>query len=53
MVVITSGGDREREQFAHLGIAHFLRKPVSYQDLAGAVRSLLEPRKLRAVGAAG
>lgn len=53
VVVITSGGDREREQLQHLGIAHFLRKPVSYQDLAGAVRSLLETRKLRAVGAAG
>jgi uncharacterized protein (TIGR02266 family) len=49
VVVITSGGDREREQLEHLGIAHFLRKPVSYQDLAGAVRALLERRPLRAV----
>ncbi len=49
VVVITSGGERERKQIEHLGIAHFLRKPVSYQDLAGAVRSLLEKRRLRAV----
>ncbi len=53
VVVITSGGDKERDQLAHLQIAHFLRKPVSYQDLAGAVRSLLDTRKLRAVGSAG
>jgi uncharacterized protein (TIGR02266 family) len=49
VVIITSGGDREREQVQHLGIAQFLRKPVSYQDLAGAVRALLEKRPLRAV----
>ena len=42
VVVITSGGDREREAIAHLGVSAFLRKPVSYQDLAGAVRVLLE-----------
>ncbi len=53
VVVITSGGEKERERLEQLGIAHFLRKPVSYQDLAGAVRSLLETRKLRAVGAGG
>ena len=48
VVVITSGGERERAQLEHLRISHFLRKPVSYQDLAGAVRSLLEQRPLRA-----
>ncbi len=53
VVVITSGGEKEREQLEHLGIAHFLRKPVSYQDLAGAVRSLLDARALRAVGGGG
>jgi uncharacterized protein (TIGR02266 family) len=41
VVVITSGGDREREQLASLGVALFLRKPVSYQDVAGAIRTLL------------
>lgn len=41
VVVITSGGERERERLAALGVSLFLRKPVSYQDLAGTVRSLL------------
>jgi uncharacterized protein (TIGR02266 family) len=49
VVVITSGGEREREQLERLGVAAFLRKPVSYQELAGAVRALLEDRRLRAV----
>jgi uncharacterized protein (TIGR02266 family) len=44
VVVITSGGDREREQFAGLGVAAFLRKPVSYQDVAGAIRTVYEAR---------
>jgi uncharacterized protein (TIGR02266 family) len=44
VVVITSGGERERERLAGLGISTFLRKPVSYQDVAGAIRSLLEAR---------
>lgn len=44
VVVITSGGEREREKLAGLGVALFLRKPVSYQEVAGAIRSLLEPR---------
>ncbi|HET6437816.1 MAG TPA: response regulator [Anaeromyxobacter sp.] len=48
VVVITSGGDREREQVARLGVSFFLHKPVSYQELVGAVRSLLGNR-LRAV----
>ncbi len=44
VVVITSGGEREREKLAGLGVSLFLRKPVSYQEVAGAIRSLLEPR---------
>lgn len=44
VVVITGGGDRERERLAGLGVSLFLRKPVSYQDLAGTVRSLLHAR---------
>jgi uncharacterized protein (TIGR02266 family) len=44
VVVITSGGEREREQLAGLGVAVFLRKPVSYQDVAGAIRTLLHAR---------
>lgn len=44
VVVITSGGEREREKLSGLGVATFLRKPVSYQEVAGAIRSLLEPR---------
>jgi uncharacterized protein (TIGR02266 family) len=41
IVVITSGGERERERLAALGVALFLRKPVSYQDVAGAIRTLI------------
>jgi uncharacterized protein (TIGR02266 family) len=48
VVVITSGGDRERERLAGLGVSLFLRKPVSYQDVAGAIRTLVATR-----GAAG
>lgn len=44
VVVITSGGERERERLAGLGVSVFLRKPVSYQDVVGAIRNLLEPR---------
>ena len=44
VVVITSGGDRERERLASLGVALFLRKPVSYQDVAGAIRTLVASR---------
>jgi uncharacterized protein (TIGR02266 family) len=44
IVVITSGGERERERLASLGVALFLRKPVSYQDVAGAIRTLLASR---------
>jgi uncharacterized protein (TIGR02266 family) len=48
VVVITSGGERERDRVQQLGVSFFLRKPVSYQELAGAVRSLLVQRRLRA-----
>jgi uncharacterized protein (TIGR02266 family) len=44
VVVITSGGERERDVLASLGVALFLRKPVSYQDVAGAIRTLLGAR---------
>lgn len=44
VVVITSGGDRERERMVGLGVSMFLRKPVSYQDVAGAIRTLLVSR---------
>jgi len=52
VVVITSGGDRERERLASLGVTLFLRKPVSYQDVAGAIRTLLASRLARASVAA-
>ncbi len=51
IVVITSGGDRERERLASLGVALFLRKPVSYQDVTGAIRTLIAARL--AAGRAG
>jgi uncharacterized protein (TIGR02266 family) len=44
IVVITSGGERERERLSSLGVALFLRKPVSYQDVAGAIRTLIASR---------
>jgi uncharacterized protein (TIGR02266 family) len=44
VVVITSGGERERDILASLGVALFLQKPVSYQDVAGAIRTLLTAR---------
>jgi len=44
IVVITSGGDRERERLASLGVTLFLRKPVSYQDVTGAIRTLIAAR---------
>jgi len=40
-VVISSGGDAVREKSVSLGAVTFLRKPVNYAELAGAVRSLL------------
>jgi DNA-binding response OmpR family regulator len=44
VVVITAGGERERAKLAGLGVSVFLRKPVSYQDVVGAIRTLLGPR---------
>ena len=52
VIVITSGGDRERERLAGLGVSLFLRKPVSYQDVAGAIRTLLATREAAGRGAA-
>jgi uncharacterized protein (TIGR02266 family) len=51
IVVITSAGEPERERLAALGVSLFLRKPVSYQHLAGTVRSLLASRLLRTASA--
>ncbi len=50
VVVITSGGEPEREQLAGLGVSLFLRKPVSYQDVAGAIRTLIQSRSARQAG---
>ena len=44
IVVISAGGEQERERLASLGVALFLRKPVSYQDVTGAIRTLLATR---------
>jgi uncharacterized protein (TIGR02266 family) len=44
VVVISSGGEHERDLLASLGVALFLRKPVSYQDVAGAISTLLAAR---------
>jgi uncharacterized protein (TIGR02266 family) len=44
VVVITSGGEPERERLAELGVSLFLRKPVSYQDVAGAIHTLVGAR---------
>lgn len=51
VIVITSGGEKEKEKLAGLGVSLFLRKPVSYQDVAGAIGTLVESRLGR--GAAG
>jgi uncharacterized protein (TIGR02266 family) len=52
-VVITSGGDAVRERTATLGAVAFLRKPVNYQELAGAVRVLLTQAAGRMVAVPG
>jgi uncharacterized protein (TIGR02266 family) len=49
VVVISAGGERERERLSGLGVSLFLRKPVSYQDLASTVRSLLHARAGRPI----
>jgi uncharacterized protein (TIGR02266 family) len=48
VIVISSGGDADRARLASLGISAFLRKPVSYQDIAGAVRAILLGRASQA-----
>jgi uncharacterized protein (TIGR02266 family) len=53
VVVISSGGDVERGKLAALGVTAFLRKPVSYQDLAAAVRTILLARAAQAGPAPG
>jgi uncharacterized protein (TIGR02266 family) len=50
IIVITSGGDRERDRLTSLGVRVFLRKPVSYQDVAGAIRAVLAARLDRGAG---
>jgi len=52
-VVISSGGDAVREKTAALGAAAFLRKPVNYQELAGAVRALITSAAGRIAAAPG
>jgi DNA-binding response OmpR family regulator len=45
VVVITSGGEKERAELAALGVTLFLHKPVKYPDLADTVRFLLRARQ--------
>jgi len=45
VVVITSGGDKEREALHKLGVTLFLHKPVKYPDLADTVRFLMKARQ--------
>jgi uncharacterized protein (TIGR02266 family) len=47
VVVITSGGEKEREELAALGVTLFLHKPIKYVDLADTVRFLLHARRGR------
>jgi len=45
VVVITSGGEKEREELASMGVTLFLHKPIKYLDLADTVRFLLKARQ--------
>jgi uncharacterized protein (TIGR02266 family) len=45
VVVITSGGEKERDELASLGVTLFLHKPIKYVDLADTVRFLLQARR--------
>jgi CheY-like chemotaxis protein/Tfp pilus assembly protein PilZ len=47
VVVITSGGEKEREELAAMGVTLFLHKPIKYLDLADTVRFLLKARQGR------
>jgi len=44
VVVITSGGAKERAALQELGVTLFLQKPVKYPDLADTVRFLMRAR---------
>lgn len=50
VVVATSGGAREEARLAALGVTRFLRKPVSFDGLADAVRDALRGRGVPAGG---
>ncbi|BDG10325.1 TIGR02266 family protein [Anaeromyxobacter paludicola] len=45
VVVISAGGEPERERALSLGAAFYLQKPVKYQDLVVTVRALLAHRE--------
>jgi uncharacterized protein (TIGR02266 family) len=45
VVVITSGGEKERAALRGLGVTLFLSKPVKYVDLADTVRFVLRARQ--------
>lgn len=45
VVVISSGGERERERALGLGAAFYLQKPVRYQDVVLTLRALLARRR--------
>jgi uncharacterized protein (TIGR02266 family) len=53
VIVISSGDDGDRERLTALGISAFLRKPVSYEAIAGAVRAILLGKQQQALAAAG
>ncbi len=44
VLVISSGGERERERALGLGAAFYLQKPVRYQDVVLTLRALLARR---------
>jgi len=47
VVVISSGGPKERATLTALGVTLFLQKPVKYPDLADTVRFLIRARQGR------
>ncbi len=47
VVVISSGGPKERAALTALGVTLFLQKPVKYPDLADTVRFLIRARQGR------
>jgi CheY-like chemotaxis protein len=48
VIVISSGSRREQDDAARLGAQYFLRKPVKYQEIVAAVRTLLTAAAHRA-----